>query len=221
MKNEKNIANFEAFCWAQTSYLWRVKRELHWCQGREQTTAAPYCVVLHEKWTWTKPYQIIIGKKWAADLLEKFQSLNGVSQHYQDVTWIPSEKWPSWRDWDVVCLAHTQSFVFKKNWRRPKDGSKMTDLSLTCTHNSDWMAHRNRTGLKHKQTLNYWSIDKCPIAYILGRAGLDFFLLARVGSWLLGLLIWSWSSLGTTSALKTNYSGPIFPSNIIQIWPKY
>ena len=101
-------------------------------------------------------------KKWAADLLEKFQSLNGVPQHYQDVTWIPSEKWPSWRDWDVVCLAHTQSFVFKKNWRRPKDGSKMTDLSLTCTHNSDWAAHRNRTGLNDTLLIRHAHWDRCP-----------------------------------------------------------
>ena len=104
----------------------------------------------------------VIGKS------QKFQSLNGVSQHYQDVTWIPSEKWPSWRDWDVVCLAHTQSFVFKKNWRRPKDGSKMTDLSLTCTHNSDWMAHHNRTGLKCKQLLNHYNLLTISLSTYVG-----------------------------------------------------
>lgn len=46
-----------------------------------------------------------------------------------------SEKWPRRRrrsDWDVVCCC--LAFVFK----RPKDWTKMTDLSLTCTHNGDW-----------------------------------------------------------------------------------
>ena len=141
----------------------------------------------HEKWTlqnrirsdsWVSQQQTsseIISRRekmscWPFGKIPKFEWCPAAaSPYYQDVTWIPSEKWPSWRDWDVVCLAHTQSFVFKKNWRRPKaDGSKMTDLSLTCTHNSDWAAHRKRTGLNDG---HFWIKLSCsPFSIVVERS---------------------------------------------------